>query len=159
MEALSRLLPVPLSEKEARLKNPLALAFIGDTVWDLLTRQRLLLSGAQVNALHKKAVSTVNAAAQARCAGRLLPYLTDEESAVLRRGENAHSHHPAPKNQTPVDYSHATGLEALMGYLYLTGQHERLNTLFDLSQDPTLQKEMISNAGEDAPCGTGTPHL
>ena len=127
---MSEILPKVLTEKEARLKNPLALAFIGDTVWDLLTRQQLLLSGAHVNALHRSAVARVNAAAQAAALEKILPLLLPEEADVARRGGNAHSHHPVPKNQTPYDYSRATALEALMGYLYLTGQNARLTELY-----------------------------
>ena len=129
---MSLLLPKTLSLKEARLKNPLALAFMGDTVWDLLTRQQLLLSQAHVNALHKQAVKQVNAGAQAEAAGRIEPHLTEEESDLFRRGCNAHARHNAPKNQDPYAYSRATGLEALFGYLYLTGQHERISELFDI---------------------------
>ncbi|MEG2356122.1 MAG: ribonuclease III domain-containing protein, partial [Clostridia bacterium] len=83
------LLLKPLPVEEARLKNPLALAFVGDTVWDLLTRQRLLQSAARVNALHKQAVAQVNAGAQAQASKRIEPMLTPEEWEILRRGQNA----------------------------------------------------------------------
>ena len=111
----------PLSLQEAKLKNPLALAFLGDTVWDLFTRRRLLESRAQVNA-----------GAQALAAARVEGLLTPEEAEIFRRGCNAHARHNAPKNQDPVAYSRATGLEALMGYLYLTGREERARELFDI---------------------------
>jgi len=68
----------------------------------------------------------VNAAAQARASREIEPYLTEEERDVMHRGENAHAKHAVPKNQSPEDYSRATGLEALMGYLYLTGQIDRM---------------------------------
>ena len=110
------LLPKPFSLQEAKLKNPLALAYLGDTVWDLLIRQRLLAGGLPAGALHRRAI--------------LL--LSPEEADVMRRGQNAHAHHRAPKNQDPVNYSRATGLEALMGYLYLTGQTARIAELFDI---------------------------
>ena len=122
----------PLSLQEAKLKNPLALAFLGDTVWDLFTRRRLLESRAQVNALHRQAVAQVNAGAQALAAARVEGLLTPEEAEIFRRGCNAHARHNAPKNQDPVAYSRATGLEALMGYLYLTGREERARELFDI---------------------------
>lgn len=128
------ILPRPLSPEAARLKNPLSLAFVGDTVWDLLVRQRLLLSQAHVNALHKQAVSQVNAGAQAQTAALLEPRLTEPERDVFRRGQNAHARHNAPKNQDPVAYSRATALEALLGYLYLTGQEERILELFEKTQ-------------------------
>lgn len=127
------LLSSALSEREARLKSPLALAFVGDTVWDLLVRQRLLLTRAQVGALHRQAVRCVNAGAQAESASRVEPHLTPEEADIFRRGCNAHARHAAPKNQDPFAYSRATGLEALFGYLYLTGQEQRIRELFDIA--------------------------
>lgn len=129
----SPLLTSPLSPRAASLKNPLALAFMGDTVWDLLVRSRLLQSTARVNALHKSAIQQVNAQAQAQALQRILPLLTEEEEAILRRGQNAQSKHAAPKNQSPVDYAMATGLEALFGYLYLVGDAGRLVELFDIA--------------------------
>ena len=109
----------PFSVQEAKLKNPLSLAYLGDTVWDLLIRQRLL-------------VRQANAGAQAQAAERIEPLLTEEERDVFRRGQNAHARHAVPKNQDPVAYSRATGLEALMGYLYLVGRSERIVELFDI---------------------------
>lgn len=123
-----------MTEAEARLKTPLALAFIGDTVWDMLVRRELLRSSSKAGALHKHAVAYVNAGAQALAADKLLPRLTEAESEVFRRGCNAHAKHATPKNQDPVAYSRATGLEALMGYLYLSGQMERIGELFDIAQ-------------------------
>lgn len=122
-----------LSVTEAKMKNPLALAYVGDTVWDLLVRRRLLRSSAQAGTLHKRAVSMVNAGAQAEAFGRIEAHLSEAESDIARRGGNAHAHHAAPKNQDPVAYSKATGLEALFGYLYLSGQLERIAQLFDLA--------------------------
>ena len=128
------LLPQPLTIQQAKLKNPLSLAFVGDTVWDLLIRQQLLCSQAHVNALHKQAVSRVNAGAQAQAAAKIEPHLTEAEGDIFRRGQNAHSRHNTPKNQDPYAYSRATGLEALLGYLYLTGQTQRILDLFSLCQ-------------------------
>lgn len=122
----------PLSIKEASLKNPLALAFMGDTVWDLLVRGRLLHSAARVGALHKNAIASVNAGAQAKALQHILPELTPQEESIVRRGQNANTKHNVPKNQDPVSYSMATGLESLIGYLYLTGQTKRLLELFDI---------------------------
>lgn len=128
------LLAQPLTPQQAKLKNPLSLAFVGDTVWDLLIRQQLLCSQAHVNALHKQAVSRVNAGAQAQAAAKIEPHLTEAEGDIFRRGQNAHSRHNTPKNQDPYAYSRATGLEALLGYLYLTGQTQRILDLFSLCQ-------------------------
>ena len=122
-----------LSVTEAKMKNPLALAYVGDTVWDLLVRRRLLRSNAQAGTLHKRAVGMVNAGAQAEAFERIEAHLSEAESDIARRGGNAHAHHAAPKNQDPVAYSKATGLEALFGYLYLSGQLERIAQLFDLA--------------------------
>lgn len=129
------LLPQPLPAQQARLKNPLSLAFVGDTVWDLLTRQQLLFSQARAGALHRLAVQRVNAGAQARCAALVEPHLTPEEADVFRRGQNAHARHDVPKNQDPYAYSRATALEALLGYLYLTGRQERILELYKLTEN------------------------
>lgn len=124
----------PMTEEEARLLNPLQLAFIGDTVWDMLVRTRLVYRGRNLRHLHQDAVACVNAAAQAEALKRLEGEASEAESDILRRGRNAHARHPVPKNQNPADYAAATALEALVGYLYLTGQETRLLFLFDLSQ-------------------------
>ena len=81
----------------------------------------------------RQAIAQVNAGAQAQALARLIPLLTQEESDVLRRGRNAQAKHAAPKNKDPVAYSDATGLEALLGYLYLTGQEARILELFDIA--------------------------
>ena len=122
----------PLTPAQARLKSPLALAFLGDTVWDLLIRGSLLMSQAPAGVLHRRAVGLANAGAQADAFARVEPLLTPEEADVARRGRNAHARHGPPRNQDPVDYSRATGLEALLGYLYLTGQEARICELFDI---------------------------
>ena len=121
----------PMEMRDAAMKNPLTLAFIGDTVWDLLVRQRLLQSAARVNTLHRHATAWVNAGAQAQALAAIEPLLTEPEADVVRRGANAHAKHVAPRNQDPVAYRRATGLEALIGWLYLTGQHARVHALFE----------------------------
>jgi ribonuclease-3 family protein len=126
----------PMDAKEAELKNPLALAFIGDTVWDLLVRRRLLASDARVNALHRRAAALVNAGAQAKALRRMEPLLCEVELAIVRRGQNAHCGHAVPRNQDPVDYRHATGLEALFGWLYLCGRQARARELFEAACPP-----------------------
>ena len=124
----------PMTEDAARLLNPLQLAYIGDTVWDLLIRTRLLYRGRNLRHMHQEAVAHVNAAAQASTLRRIEGLVTEAEGDILRRGRNAHARHPVPKNQDPADYSATTALEALIGYLYVTGQEERLLYLFDISQ-------------------------
>lgn len=123
-----------MTEQEARLLPPLKLAYIGDAVWELMVATQMVYRGYSVRHIHKEAVARVNARAQSQTLGRMLPALTEAEEDIVRRGRNAHAHHAAPKNQDQADYSAATALEALMGYLYLTGQNERLQQLFALSQ-------------------------
>ena len=125
----------PMTEQQARLLNPLQLAYIGDSVWELLIRSRIIYKGRSARHMHKDAVTCVNAHAQSMAMQAIEAELTEAESDVFRRGRNAHTHHAAPKNQDVADYRAATGLEALIGYLYLTGQEERLLHLFTLSQE------------------------
>ncbi len=125
----------PMEEMRARMLNPLQLAYIGDGVWELLVRSRLIYRGRSARHIHKDAVACVNAAAQAEALRRIEPMLTEAEADIARRGRNAHAHHAAPKNQNAADYRAATALEALIGYLYLTGQEERLIALYQASQE------------------------
>ena len=108
----------------------LGLAHIGDGVFELLCRSYLCASGGKnVGNLHKQTVAMVKAPSQARYADKLMPFLTEEELAYYRRGKNSHVH-AVPKGATPAEYAKATGLEALFGALYLSGQTQRLNQLF-----------------------------
>ena len=108
----------------------LGLAHMGDCVWEILTRTRLCANGGKnVGKLHKDTISMVNAPYQARFADKLLPHLTEEELAYYRRGKNSHVH-AVPKAATPQEYAKATGLEALLGAMYLSGQTERINRLY-----------------------------
>ena len=119
-----------LPGKDIDAISNLGLAHMGDCVWEILVRSRLCSRGEKtVAGLHKKTFAMVNAPYQAACVDKLLPLLTEQELAYYRRGKNAHVH-AVPKAATPAQYSKATGLESLMGYLYLSGQRERINTLF-----------------------------
>ena len=110
--------------------STLALAHIGDGVYELMMRTALCAAGlTAVTDLHRETVRRVNAPAQARVAEAIQPALTDEERAVYKRGRNAHVHQ-IPKNATREQYAKATGLECLFGALYLAGRVERLNELF-----------------------------
>ena len=84
--------------------------------------------------LHRDTISMVKASSQAKFIDKLLPHLTEEELAWYRRGKNSHVH-AVPKSCTPAEYAKATGLEALFGALYLTGQTDRLNELFKTGMD------------------------
>lgn len=135
------LLETPLPPEQARLLSPLTLAFVGDAVYELLARCRVTQAGsAPVGRLHHRAVAFAKADAQAAAARLLAPLLTDEESDVLRRGRNANSVHVA-KHAAPADYRSATGLEALFGYLYLTGRHARVRALFKLIPPRTARSD------------------
>lgn len=132
----------PIEEKEARMKHPLALAYIGDTVYDLYVRANLLKKSTEtVNMLNRRACRLVNAKAQAEAAEVLLEWMTEAEGDIFRRGRNAKSA-TIPKNMSVSVYHRATALEAVVGYLFLTGQYGRLEQMF----------EKILQLGED--CGT-----
>ena len=130
--------------------NPLVLAYVGDAVHDLTIRTRLALSGGRVHALHQGASRTVCCAAQAKALQRIEALLTEAERDVVRRGRNSHAHHGAPKNANPAEYALATGLEALLGYLYLTGQRARLDELFQ-EMDGSLPAETGAAEGDPHP--------
>ncbi|MBQ3259335.1 MAG: ribonuclease III [Clostridia bacterium] len=107
--------------------SPLNLAFVGDGVYDLMVRERLVCLANRPNKeLHQLAVQQVRAEAQAAALDRLLPMLSEEETSVYRRGRNAHT------SRSGGDYHKATGLEALFGYLYLSGRLDRVRELFAL---------------------------
>lgn len=134
---------------DLRMMGALELAYLGDTLHDLYVRAHLVQRLGRVDRLHKTATKLVNAAAQARMLRLLWPELTEEEQDVARRGRNAHAHHGTPKAASPADYRLSTGLEALWGYLYLAGQGQRLQTLFDRGF-ALLQSETEEDAGPRA---------
>ncbi len=116
--------------EEPRMMSPLNLAFVGDGVYGLLVREHLTAAGNMpVGRLHQRAVAMVCAKAQSDAVELLLPLLTAEEEAVYKRGRNAHSA-SIPKHADPAQYRRATGLEALFGFLYLSGREERIRELF-----------------------------
>lgn len=111
---------------DLRTYSPLALAYIGDAVFDLVIRSAVVGRGnRKAGKLHQTTSHIVKAQTQAKMIEALLPCLTDEESDIYRRGRNANSPSMA-KNATMSDYRKATGLEALMGYLYLADQFDRI---------------------------------
>lgn len=113
-------------EVDIRTYSPLVLAYIGDVVFDLVIRSVVVGTGnMQANMLHYRTSHIVKAGTQAKMILKLLPHLTEQEQDVYRRGRNAHSPTMA-KNATMSDYRKATGFEALVGYLYLTDQLERI---------------------------------
>ncbi len=113
-------------EQDVRAYSPLTLAYIGDAIYDLVIRSVVVeRANRSANDLHKKTTRYVKAEAQAKMILALLEELTLEEEAVYKRGRNAKSYTTA-KNASMSDYRKATGFEALMGFLYLTGQMDRL---------------------------------
>jgi ribonuclease-3 family protein len=121
-----------LPEAESgRLYNSLELAYLGDAIYDLHVRRRLLMQGGRLSQLHLRAVSKVRAGAQSRALERGEKARTDDESEVVRRARNARQ--TPPHSASPAEYRRATALEALLGYLYLSERHERLEEIIDLA--------------------------
>ena len=119
-----------MEKREIDAISNLGLAHIGDAVFELLCRSYLCARGGKnVGNLHRETVALVKAPAQAKFAEKMLPHLTEEELSYYRRGKNSHVH-AVPKGATPAEYAKATGVEALFGALYLAGQTDRLNELF-----------------------------
>ncbi len=120
-----------LTEQQAHGYSPNVLAFYGDAVYEVLVRNRVVANH-QTNAgkLHDMAVERVRASYQSKAAGVIESMLTEREADILRRGRNAGGI-SVPKSAKPSEYRRATALEALFGYLSITGQTERLETLFN----------------------------
>ena len=129
---MENLFEINLSKPEIDAISNLGLAHMGDCVYEILCRAYLCARGEKtVDRLHRDTIAMVKAPAQAQFADRMLPLLTEEERSYYRRGKNAHVH-AVPRGATPAEYAKATGVEALFGYLYLSGRKERVNELFQL---------------------------
>ena len=131
MEESLKLLNENISEEcsAADQYSPLTLAYLGDAVFELAVRSKLVShANMQVNKLHKQAINYVSAEAQCAAAEKLLPSFTEKELKIFKRGRNAKPHSMA-KNATVKEYLEATGLEAVIGYLYLNREYERLTEL------------------------------
>lgn len=112
--------------------SPLNLAFIGDCVYEMLVRETLVLNANRpVNDLHKESVKFVSAKAQTIAYDKIKDCLTEQETAIYKRGRNAKVGHN-PKSASQGEYHIATGIEALFGYLYLTEQTQRIKELFQI---------------------------
>lgn len=111
--------------------NPIVLAFVGDAVYSLFVREKLIFENdSKSGELNKLATKSVNACAQAEFIKDILPFLTKEELGVFKRARNAKKGTKA-KHATVAEYNASTGFEALLGYLYLTGEYDRLNFLLN----------------------------
>ncbi len=119
-------------EQIIRDYGSLALAYIGDAAYELKVREYVLNNGVTVNGkMHKEAKKLVSAMAQSDFLFKLMPYLTEDEIAVAKRGRNTKTHSHS-KNADITSYHNATGFEALWGYLYLQNNTERMDELFNI---------------------------
>lgn len=124
-----------LSVAQINTFSNLALAHIGDGVYELLCRSYLCGRGEHtVGQLHRDTVQLVKAPTQAKMIEKILSHLSEQELSWYRRGKNAHVH-AVPKGASPAEYAKATGLEALFGALYLSGQTDRINQLFHIMME------------------------
>lgn len=141
-----------LTAQDIRTYSPLTLAYIGDAIYDLVIRTMLVEKGnSQVNKLHHRASSFVKAGAQKRILEIIEPLLTPEEHGYYKRGRNAKSFTTA-KNASVVEYRMATGFEALLGFLYLTGQTDRLLELVKAGTDA-----LSAESGQEGCAGNARP--
>ncbi|MBR5571094.1 MAG: ribonuclease III [Oscillospiraceae bacterium] len=123
------------SDDDIRAISSIGLAHLGDAVYELLVRTYLCAHGkATGKGLHRATVELVRAPRQAALSERILPLLTEEESAVFKRGRNANVHTIA-HNASVAEYRQATALEALFGWLYLHNRRERINELFNIMME------------------------
>lgn len=118
--------------------SPLALAYIGDSILDLMVKNYFVTaSNMQPYKYHKQVTNIVKAVNQAAFMDKHIEELTEEELDIYKRGRNTSTHSKA-KNATQAEYKKATGLEAVLGYLYMSGQNDRLKTLVDIMIDDYL---------------------
>lgn len=132
---MDNLFQMNFSARQVNAMTNLALAHMGDGVYEILVRTYLCTRGDKtVGKLHNDTVALVKATTQAKFMDKVLPLLTEEEQDFYRRGKNSHTH-AAPKSASPREYAKATGLECLFGALYLMGRTERLNELFHVMME------------------------
>lgn len=130
-----------LQEVDANSYSPLVLAYIGDCVYDLVIKSKVISRGnKQVHKLHEETSRYVQASSQSKMMRAMQPCLTEEEHAIYRRGRNAKSVSPA-KNQSITDYRRATGFEALIGFLYLRKEYDRLMELIKIGLENLKDEE------------------
>ena len=126
-----------MTKAEIDAISNLGLAHMGDCVYEMLVRAYLCSQGNKTVAqLHKQTITMVKATYQAEFVDKMLPLLTEDEMTYYRRGKNSHVH-AVPKSASPAEYAKATGLEAMFGYLFLSGKKDRANEIFNL-----VMKEM-----------------
>ncbi|MDR1669486.1 MAG: ribonuclease III [Oscillospiraceae bacterium] len=139
----------PLTENQISALGILAVASVGDSVYDLMVRVKLCAEGvARAEEVHNKRVEYVNARTQAKAARTLVPLLSPEEAGIFRRGRNAQTG-SVPPSASKAEYQAATALEALFGWLCLSGRDDRLRELFAYTQGASAQKADRGAANED----------
>ena len=135
-----------LTEREANQYSPLTLAFLGDSVYELLVREKMLLhANMPASKLHSIKVKIVCAEFQSAAVDIISESLTEKEATVLRRGRNA-TGNTVPKHSSAADYRKATGLESLFGYLHLLGDTDRIKELFNLIMNTVDESIFYSEA-------------
>jgi ribonuclease-3 family protein len=134
-----------VSAEEARSLSPVTLAFLGDSVYETFIRHKIIEQNGTMPAgkLHRAAEALVRATFQSEAAEQLLPHLTPQEQDIYRRGRNAKTSR-IPKSSSAAQYRRATALEAVLGYLYLCGQTDRIDSLCEVIYE-TQQKQTAEN--------------
>lgn len=128
----------PLSVEEAKQMNPVTLAFLGDAVYSLYVRERMVRKGGKPSEFQRAASKVVSARGQSAFLENVLPLFSQEEEDIYRRGRNAKKATKS-KHATAAEYNRSTGFEAVLGYLYLTGNEERLYFLLAQTDEALLQ--------------------
>ena len=128
----------PMEIRNNQMPGSLELAFLGDTIYDLYVRTRLVRQGGKMKQLHRMAVGVVCNHAQSEALRSIEPLLDEEEQDVVRRARNCKQH--PPRNADPAEYHRATALEALIGYLYVKGRCQRMEQLIDAALESAMQK-------------------
>jgi len=120
-----------LSKKPIEM-NALTLAYMGDAIYETYIRRYVVANGGKPNILHRRAINFVSAKAQSSILHELMPYLSEKEEQIVKRGRNAKSH-TSPKNADVIQYRHSTAFEALLGFLYLENKMERLEEIIEMA--------------------------
>lgn len=132
---ITEIAKVNRDQQEVNSLSPLTWAYVGDSVYELYIRTHLVnTTRLKPHKLHIEAIGYVKAQAQAEILKKIQDQLTEEEREIVRRGRNAENHH-LPKNANSVDYMYSTAFEALIGYVYLTGQTQRLQEILQMCID------------------------
>lgn len=135
-----------ITESEARQLNPVVLAFVGDAVYSLYVRERLVFSGAgKASEFQRAASKIVSAEGQSEFLSKIEPLFTEVETEIFKRGRNAKKATKS-KNATAAAYNRSTGLEAVIGYLYVTGKRERVDELLSYADEGLFQAVKAATA-------------